>query len=187
MKRQQDENSSPEDHYIRRMLEIEEESDGGHEGWDRDSNSAECNKNLRIIICMSRAGSERLLRAQYLQSDVAFKRIVGFYEFELACIDRDANTSAFTVDVFCYGLLSFDTGVIFCRVFLNRQTALAHQRVFQEIESIVQEDTGTTLKWRHLHANTLEEHSGFILHWTADQHGGQAKGIEVSSFYSEIC
>jgi len=46
-----------------------------------------------IIICMTREGSERLLGAQYLQSDMAFKRIVGFYEFELAAVDRISNTS----------------------------------------------------------------------------------------------
>lgn len=109
MKRQEEENLPPEDHYIRRMLEIEEESIEGNEGRDGDNGNAERNKNLRIIICMSRAGSERLLRAQYLQSDVAFKRIVGFYEFELACIDHDANTSALQLIYICYtsSLLTF--------------------------------------------------------------------------------
>ena len=48
---------------------------------------------VRIIICMTQEGSKRLLGAQYLQSDMAFKRIVGFYEFELAAVDRISNTS----------------------------------------------------------------------------------------------
>jgi hypothetical protein len=48
---------------------------------------------VQIIICMTQEASERLLAAQYLQSDMAFKRIVGFYEFELAAVDRISNTS----------------------------------------------------------------------------------------------
>lgn len=36
---------------------------------------------------MSQEGGERLISAQYLQSDMAFKRsLVGFYELELAAI-----------------------------------------------------------------------------------------------------
>jgi hypothetical protein len=59
--------------------------------------------------------------------------------------------------------------------FLNQQSAVAHQRVFQEIEKIVEIDTGQRLKWRHLHASAVDDYVG-ILHWAADQHGGQAKG-----------
>jgi hypothetical protein len=66
--------------------------------------------------------------------------------------------------------------VVFCRVYLNRQTAVAHQRVFEEIETIVRNDTGKSLRWRHLHAGSADETDGMILHWVADQHGGQAKG-----------
>jgi hypothetical protein len=43
---------------------------------------------------MSKEGSKRLLQAQYIQSDIGFKRVIGFVEFELASLDRDANTSA---------------------------------------------------------------------------------------------
>lgn len=55
------------------------------------------------------------------------------------------------------------------------------------IEQIVREDTGSGLRWRHIHANTLDEYTG-ILHWVADQHRGQAKGLglhlqEVASAY----
>jgi hypothetical protein len=71
---------------------------------------------------------------------------------------------------------TFPSDVVFCRVYLNRQTAVAHQRVFEEIETIVQNDTGKSLRWRHLHAGSVGETDGMILHWVADQHGGQAKG-----------
>ncbi|KAF7981503.1 hypothetical protein HWV62_33057 [Athelia sp. TMB] len=83
-------------------------------------------------------------------SDIAFKRVSGFLEFEIA--------------------------IPYCRVYLNRQSAAAHAIVFQKIEEIVMEDTGESLKWRHLHANSLDEHVG-ILQWAGDQHGGQAKGL----------
>jgi hypothetical protein len=63
----------------------------------------------------------------------------------------------------------------YCRVYLNSQTAATHHFVFQKIEQIVKEDTGETLCWRHLHADSPDEFLG-ILHWAADQHGGQAKG-----------
>ncbi|KAG6874677.1 hypothetical protein C0992_007001 [Termitomyces sp. T32_za158] len=91
-------------------------------------------------------------------SDIGFKRVVGFYEFELACLDRDANTS-----------------MIFCRVFLNRQSAAAHERLFHEIKDIVKIDTGRALQWHHLHGDSVDETEGMILQFAADQHAGQAK------------
>jgi hypothetical protein len=66
--------------------------------------------------------------------------------------------------------------VIFCRVFLNRQTAEAHQRVFLEIHSILQEDMGTGFHWHHLYADNEDEFGGFALSLMADQHRGQALG-----------
>lgn len=65
--------------------------------------------------------------------------------------------------------------VTYCRVYLNRQTAAAHQLIFEKIEAIIIEDTGQPLKWRHLHANSPTDLAG-ILQWAGDQHGGQAKG-----------
>lgn len=69
------------------------------------------------------------------------------------------------------------SGIIFCRVFVTRQTAAVHQRIFQEIEDIVEFDTGKRLRWRHLHADTVDGSAGMILMMTLDQHGGQAKGL----------
>ena len=64
-------------------------------------------------------------------------------------------------------------------MYVTRQTAAVHQRIFQEIEDIVEFDTGERLQWRHLHAQHIyiEETAGMILLWTLDQHGGQAKGL----------
>ena len=65
---------------------VHEEDEPGPEGLGNAN-------GVRIVICMTREGSQRLLQAQYLQSDMAFKRVVGFHEFELAAIDRISNTS----------------------------------------------------------------------------------------------
>lgn len=64
---------------------------------------------------------------------------------------------------------------MYCRIYLNRQTAAAHQLVFRKIEEIVLEDTGRPLRWRHLHSTGINEAEG-VLQFTVDQHGGQAKG-----------
>jgi len=76
-------------HYIWHIIflaecSVHEEDELGPEG-DADG--------VRIMICMTREGSQRLLQAQHLQSDMAFKHVVGFHEFELATIDRISNTS----------------------------------------------------------------------------------------------
>ena len=60
---------------------------------------------------------------------------------------------------------------------MNRETAVAHQRVFELIDDIVKEDTGTGLTWRHLHAISLDDYGDSILQFAGDQHGGQAKGV----------
>jgi hypothetical protein len=49
-------------------------------------------ESLRVIICMTKESSQRLLRAQYLQSDIAFKRVAGFLEFEIGGLNQNAQT-----------------------------------------------------------------------------------------------
>ncbi|KAJ7894497.1 hypothetical protein B0H14DRAFT_3426901 [Mycena olivaceomarginata] len=144
------------EHYIRLILELNNDSLVVHE---EDEPALPGDKNTRIIICMSTDSSKRLQDTQYLQSDIGFKRIVGFDEFEIAAMDRDANTS-----------------VVFCRAYVTRHTAAAHQRIFDELNKIVMLDTGTPLRWRHLHGQSPEDFQGLILQWGADQHRGQAKG-----------
>ncbi|KAF9061884.1 hypothetical protein BDP27DRAFT_1428444 [Rhodocollybia butyracea] len=72
--------------------------------------------------------------------------------------------------------LDLDSSIVYCRVYVNRQTAVAHHRIFSVIDDIVFADTGTCLKWRHLHGMDLNDFCG-ILHFAGDQHGGQAKGL----------
>jgi hypothetical protein len=175
LKRTQDVEIALKDHYIRYAAEIAKDSVIAHDEDDPEDSESD---PLRILICMSQRSSQRLIRAQYLQSDIGFKRVVGFQEFELAGLDRDANTSPYLSHLYLGHdlLIPPYPGVIFCRVFLNRQSAFAHFIVFQQIDKIVQLDTGQNLRWRHLHAESLEDYDGKILQWAVDQHGGQAKG-----------
>ena len=50
--------------------------------------------SIRIVVCMSKESSQRLLDAQFVQSDIGFKCIVGFQEFELGGRDFTSRTSA---------------------------------------------------------------------------------------------
>ncbi|KAF9059684.1 hypothetical protein BDP27DRAFT_1497038 [Rhodocollybia butyracea] len=160
LKSQQDTLLSQEELYIRSMVEIpvdalqSEEDDVPDDGLLSDSDP------LRIAVCMTVAASSRLIEAQYLQSDIAFKRVVGFYEFEIASVDQSSNTS-----------------ITFCRVFLTRQTAFAHKQVLELIDNILFHDTGRRLRWRHIHGANINDYEGYILNWVVDQHGGQGKGF----------
>ncbi|KAJ7122259.1 hypothetical protein C8R44DRAFT_622063 [Mycena epipterygia] len=159
LKALQDRDLPPSEHYIRRIITLDADSVDQHDE-DEDDQPFKDSK-IRIIVCMSPKASKRLLASgRYLQTDIAFKRIVDFLEFEMACMERDANTS-----------------LIFCGVFLNRQSAVVHQQVFAAIDEIFYEDTGSHLKWRHLHAATLDDYEDMVLEWAADQHRGQAKGL----------
>jgi len=77
-----------EAHYIWRVIVMT-----GHPTDEEDEPESDAASGIRIVVCMSCDGSEQLLRAQYLQSDMAFKHVVSFYEFELAAIDRPSNSS----------------------------------------------------------------------------------------------
>ncbi|TDL13991.1 hypothetical protein BD410DRAFT_684726, partial [Rickenella mellea] len=148
--------------YVRYMEEI---SDGPLISNDDDDTGVP-GSPLRIVFCMCAEQSHRLTDAQYLQSDISFRRIVGFKEFELGGWDKLNKCS-----------------IIYCRVYLNRQSALAHQMIFQKLDEIVKLDTGQRLLWRHIHGDGIDDFVG-ILHWTADQHRGQAKGnaLTILSF-----
>ncbi|KAJ3840861.1 hypothetical protein F5878DRAFT_532801 [Lentinula raphanica] len=162
-KAQQDAILRPADRYLRVMIEIADTDLGDNEAHDDfpdESSPSSTSQPLRIAICMTSAASKQFVASQYLQSDIAFKRIVGFYEFEIATVDEELNTS-FTL----------------CRVYLTRQTATAHKIVLAEIDKILISDTGRGLRWRHIHGSSTNDYAGNILNWVVDQHRGQAKGI----------
>ncbi|KAK1230498.1 hypothetical protein PQX77_006426 [Marasmius sp. AFHP31] len=117
---------------------------------------------FRLVICLLTSNAARLVQdARYIQSDISFKRITGWLEFELGGFDRGGKTSV------CY-----------VWAYLTRQTAEAHRLMLLQIHKIVEKDTGKELHFRHLHSNSASD-VGFqgILSWTVDQHRGQAKGI----------
>ena len=84
--------------------------------------------------------------------------------------------TAVSYSILLLELANSSTGLVFCRVYLNRETAAAHELVFREINNLIIGDTGSGLRWRHLDANAGEDFNNGILQWTGDQGGGQAKG-----------
>ncbi|KDQ61844.1 hypothetical protein JAAARDRAFT_45325 [Jaapia argillacea MUCL 33604] len=157
MKAIQDATLLPHQHYIRYITERRSNTLTSHDEDEPESSG----QNLRLIICMSAEGSRLLLRSQYLQSDISFKRVVGFREFALGALDRDSRQS-----------------LVYCRAYTTHQTAVAHHLIFQTIESIVKVDTGQYLRWHHIHGRHVNDFTGVML-FMGDQHGGQAKGLGI--------
>jgi hypothetical protein len=48
---------------------------------------------LQIVMCITPNASKQISEAEYLQSDIGFKQVIGFYEFEIGSFDRNSNTS----------------------------------------------------------------------------------------------
>ncbi|KAJ8090954.1 hypothetical protein PM082_024878 [Marasmius tenuissimus] len=174
LKQQQDDLLPPPDHYIRTIVEVDFDSvddDCDESGIELSRDS----KKMRLVVCMTPEGSRRLGSAQYLQSDIAFKRVVGYYEFELAALDRASNTS-----------------VTFCRVYLTRKNADAHHFALREIDKVLKQDIKRGLQWRHIHGENVNDHGAgtFILNWVVDQDRAQALGLglrlqEISESFPE--
>lgn len=99
LKALQDETLPPEEHYIRYIAEIPLAGLPVHDEDDLEP-AASTGKMLRIIVCMWPEGSRRLATAQFVQSDIAFKRVSGFLEFELGGLDHDANMGKYYT--FCF-------------------------------------------------------------------------------------
>lgn len=98
LKEIQDKRLPPESRYIRHAEEIPVHSICTYEEDDLDAADPHDNaKPIRIVICMDSAASHRLARAQFLQSDIAFKRVTGFFEFEIGGLDRDTNIGALCI------------------------------------------------------------------------------------------
>ncbi|KAJ7584578.1 hypothetical protein C8J56DRAFT_1054042 [Mycena floridula] len=90
LKEIQDHAGNPEAIYVRHIIEVS--AAGVVRDIQDEETAAASSQDLRIIVCMTRKQSDRLLKAQYLQGDVTFKCVIGFKEFELASLNRDANT-----------------------------------------------------------------------------------------------
>jgi hypothetical protein len=102
-KEQQDLYAPLSDHYIRHVMEIPAAAQEKH---DEDEPVALGMSNLlRIVICMSQEGSEQLLKVQYPSSDISFKRVNDYYEFEIASIDQNLNTSKRLTQYYAFSLV----------------------------------------------------------------------------------
>lgn len=66
-------------------------------------------------------------------------------------------------------LLIFKLAVTVARAFTTSQSAFAHYMLFKLIFSIVEQDTGRQVHFRHIHGDGIET-------ITADGHRGQAMG-----------
>jgi hypothetical protein len=87
LKQHQDDDLPPEQHYIQYAEEVPISTLTAQEEDEPD----DMGESLRIIICMTKESSQRLLHTQYLQSDIAFKRVAGFLEFEIGGLNQNAK------------------------------------------------------------------------------------------------
>lgn len=104
LKQQQDENVPEGERYIRYIAEFPAFGQlmSGDDADVADTDDAQT--PFRIIICMSKQNSIRLLSAHYVQSDIGFKRIAGYQEFELGGLDQSSRISMFSLHVITFPL-----------------------------------------------------------------------------------
>ncbi|KAG7090286.1 hypothetical protein E1B28_011884 [Marasmius oreades] len=164
LKKQQDSLLDTSDRYIRIVREIPIESHGNDdiEEISEADVLGQTGNTLKMVVCMTTEGSQRLASAPDIQSDIAFQRVLFFYEFELAALDRDTNTA-----------------VTFCRVYLTRRNARAHCIALAAVDEVLKTDIGRGLQFRHIHGEDINDYrtGQFILSWVVDQDRGQALGI----------
>ena len=94
LKECQDRDLPLELHYVRYVGEVPIRTLAVHE----DDGQNEVGESLHIIICMTKESSQRLLHAQYLQSDIAFKRVTGFLEFEIGGLNQNARIGSYSLN-----------------------------------------------------------------------------------------
>ncbi|RIB09087.1 hypothetical protein C2G38_297643 [Gigaspora rosea] len=111
-------------------------------------------KNLPDPYIRTAKQSELFAKTLYAEIDMAFKRIHGATnEWEIcAYINRYQKT------------------LVFARVFANIQSANAYQHLFEDLFTVVENDTQKIFKFQHIHGNGL----GCLI---ADEHQGQALGL----------
>ena len=63
---------------------------------DEDDDPEDCIGSARniicVIVCMTPVNSQRLLCAQFVESDIAFKHVSGFLEFEISGLENGSRT-----------------------------------------------------------------------------------------------
>ncbi|KAE9400248.1 hypothetical protein BT96DRAFT_938867 [Gymnopus androsaceus JB14] len=89
-KRVQEKEHAPQDQYIRVMDEFLLPDVRSHV-MDEDA-MEENSEKFCIVICMFPQRSHDLLKAQFVQSDISYKRVVGFKELEFVGWDEQSHT-----------------------------------------------------------------------------------------------
>ena len=88
----QDKTLEPDHQYIQRMEKFSLEG----VDIDEDDDPEDCDGGVRnfihVIVCMTPVNSQRLLRAQFVESDIAFKHVSGFLEFEIGGLENGSWT-----------------------------------------------------------------------------------------------
>lgn len=112
MKRLQESSLPLESIYICRAIEIpnfesmNSDSDAIQDRDDTEDLDLENDLGIpfRMVVCILREASSQLHPAQYLQSDIGFKQVIGFKEFELGGLDSESRTSKLRPICYCYHL-----------------------------------------------------------------------------------
>lgn len=168
-----DETLPAEARYLRRMKHLRM--------GDSDVNeSAPVLTDMSFIVCMHRQMSFRLLNSKFIQFDISFKRVEGWYEFEVAEWNRQVRKSKLfrLINELSLHVILIELphlALVLARVLLTHKSAEAHQIAWQLIDSVVLEDTHMSLQWRAIHSPNLIDHVG-ILAAIADFDKGGAKG-----------
>lgn len=95
LKKCQDEELPPDEAYVRYAAKLPFLNDVVH---DEDEPTDSGSDAIHVIVCMSKDSSQHLLKAQFLQSNIGFKRIVGFQEFELGGKDPGSRTGKYILE-----------------------------------------------------------------------------------------
>ena len=88
----QDKTLEPDHQYIRRMKEFSLEGVDINEDDDPEDCDGGAGNIICVIVCMTPVNSQRLLRAQFVESDIAFKRVSGFLEFKIGGLENGSRT-----------------------------------------------------------------------------------------------
>ncbi|KAG1799560.1 hypothetical protein EV424DRAFT_1545973 [Suillus variegatus] len=115
--------------------------------------------SLRLVICMTKRMSWRLMQAKRLSIDTSFKRVHGWQEFEFESWD-----------------VAHMKSVIGARAFTTSQSAQAHFILFQRIFEIASADTGCAVQFQYMHGEGIQT----II---ADGHKGQGLGLGMYCVY----
>lgn len=126
-------------------------------------------KTLRYIICMFPEQSAILRSGRRMTMDTAFKRVRNWYELELETWDDSSNRCACCSSCHAVSLADELPAISCARVFLNSQTAEAHEAVLIKLTEIVEQDCGAPIRLAYMHGEGWDT-------MTVDEHRGEALG-----------